>query len=118
MVDYHSELVTALSSILPTYYELNLSREDCEIPCISYYERNNYVDANGDTLGYSRVSYYVKVWGNSIEELQQYAKQIDNLLRPIGFSRSSSGEVFDRNSTMMYKILVYDALFLENFEQE
>lgn len=118
MVDYHSNLVTTLSTILPTYYEMNLSRDDCAIPCISYYERNNYVDANGDTLGYSRLSYYIKVWGNSIADLQQYAIQIDNKLRPIGFTRTSSGEVFDMNSAMIQKILVYDALFKEDFEQE
>jgi len=56
MIDYHSSLVSALNTILPTYYELNLTR-DCQVPCISYMERNNYVEANGDSLGYSRISY-------------------------------------------------------------
>lgn len=117
MIDYHSNLVSALSNILPVYYEMNLT-EGITTPCISYYERDNYNSELGDTIGYSRVSYYVKVWGHSIADLQSYALQIDNVLRPIGFHRSSSGEVFDINSTMIQKILVYDALFLEDFPEE
>lgn len=117
MVDYHSSLVSALSTVLPTYYELNLTA-GIDTPCISYYERNNYVEVNGDTLGYSNVSYYVKVWGNRISDLQRYAQQIDQVLRPIGFTRTSSGEVFDVNSTMIQKVLVYDARFREDFDQE
>ena len=50
MIDYHSTLVTALKTILPTYYELAL-HSGIKTPCISYMETNNYVDTNGDTLG-------------------------------------------------------------------
>lgn len=117
MIDYHSNLVSALSNILPVYYEMNLT-EGITTPCISYYERNNYHTAVGDTIGYSDISYYVKIWGHSIADLQSYALQIDEALRPIGFQRTSSGEVFDINSTMIQKILVYDALFLEDFPEE
>ena len=117
MIDYHTSLVSALSSILPTYYEMNLT-EGIETPCISYYERNNYHTALGDTLGYSSISYYVKVWGHSIKDLQENALLIDNALRPIGFRRTSSGEVFDINSTMIQKIMVYDALFVEQFDDD
>ena len=77
MIDYHSTLVTALKTILPTYYELAL-HSGIKTPCISYMETNNYVDTNGDTLGYSRIVYQVKVWGNEIKDLQLYAQQIDN----------------------------------------
>lgn len=117
MIDYHTSLVSALSNILPTYYEMNLT-EGIETPCISYYERNNYNTALGDTLGYSSVSYYVKVWGHSIKDLQENALKIDDALRPIGFTRSNSGEVFDINSTMIQKIMVYDALFVEQFDDD
>ena len=71
MIDYHSNLVAALNTILPTHYELTL-HSGLATPCISYMETNNYVDANGDTLGYSKITYQVKVWGNDIEELQPY----------------------------------------------
>lgn len=114
MIDYHATLTTALNNILPTFYELNLNPL-IDVPCISYMERNNYVEAYGDTLGYSKISYQVKVWGYSIEQLQQYALLIDNALRELGFKRVSSGELYDINSTMKQKILVYEALAKEDF---
>ena len=62
MIDYHSELVNALKTILPTHYEMTLTSKTTT-PCISYMEINNYVSINGDTLGYSRIAYQIKVWG-------------------------------------------------------
>jgi hypothetical protein len=84
-------------------------------PCISYMETNNYVSSNGDTLGYSRITYQVKVWGNDIAELQQYAIEIDKVLRPLGFTRISARELYDNNSTMIQKIMNYEALASENY---
>lgn len=114
MIDYHSELVSALNTVLPTHYELALT-SDTNTPCISYQERNNYDAATGNTLGYSYISYTVKVWGNDIAALQTYAKEIDKVLRPIGFKRTSSGELHDNQSTMIQKILTYECLALENY---
>lgn len=114
MVNYHADLVNLLNKILPTYYELTLN-SDCQIPCISYSERNSYANETGDTIGYSTVSYQIKVWGNSISEIQAYALQIEEALRPLGWKRTSSNEVYDRNSTMIQKILVYDGFFHETF---
>lgn len=90
---------------------------DTQTPCITYLELNNYDTQTGDTLGYSRIQYRVKVWGRSIKTLQTYAKQIDDALRPLGFRRISASELYDINSTMMQKILGYEALALEEFEQ-
>jgi hypothetical protein len=78
-------------------------------------ETNNYVSSSGDTLGYSYITYQVKVWGNNIADLQKYALQIDEKLRPLGFKRISSGELYDRQSTMIQKILTYEALASENY---
>lgn len=114
MIDYHSNLVSALNTILPTHYEMTL-HSGLATPCISYMEINNYVDSSGDTLGYSRITYQVKVWGNNIAELQKYALQIDTVLRPLGWKRISSGELYDNNSTMIQKILTYEALASENY---
>lgn len=114
MVDYHSELVSALKTILPTHYELTLTR-GTKTPCISYMELNNIATEEGDTLGYSRISYQVKVWGTDIAVIQKYAKQVDAVLRPLGFKRTSSNELYDRNSTMIQKILGYEALAKEEF---
>lgn len=114
MIDYDTLLVSALKKVLPTYYELVLTSKT-KTPCISYQENNNYDDLTGDTLGYSRISYTVKVWGTDIAELKKYARMIDAVLRPCGFKRVSSGELGDPNSTMIQKILTYEALASENY---
>lgn len=114
MINYHKELVSALNTVLPTHYEMTL-HSGLETPCISYMELNNYVVDNGDTMGYSRITYQVKVWGNNIGTLQNYALEIDRVLRPLGFKRIAAGELYDNNSTMIQKILTYEALGLEEF---
>lgn len=116
MIDYHTLLVSALNKVLPTHYELALT-SNTKTPCISYQERNNYsaTEINGATIGYSYLAYTVKVWGNDIAQLQKYALQIDNVLRPLGFKRISSNEIYDVNSTMIQKIMVFETLAKENF---
>ena len=114
MIDYHASLVTALKTILPVHYEMAL-KKGTKTPCISYMELNNYMAETGDTLGYSRITYQVKVWGHDISELQRYSQQIDTVLRPLGFTRVSAGELYDNESTMIQKILTYEALALENY---
>lgn len=115
MVDYSKEIVNALKTILPTHYEMALTSKE-KTPCISYLELNNAATDTGDTLGYSRVSYQIKVWGNEIATIQEYALEIDRKLKPMGFKRISSGELYDKTSTMIQKILTYEGLALENFE--
>lgn len=114
MINYHQSLVNSLSKVLPTHYEMALTSK-AQVPCISYMELGNSVTANGDTLGYSRLNYQIKVWGNRVEDLQKYALEIDNVLRPLGWTRVSSNEMYDTQSTMIQKILNYEALALENF---
>lgn len=114
MVDYHAELVKALNTVLPTHYELTLTSKT-GTPCISYMETNNYAVATGDHLGYSAISYQIKVWDTNIGNIQKYALQIDDVLRPIGFKRTSTTELFDRESTMIQKIMTYEALCFEEF---
>ena len=114
MIDYHSQLKKALATILPTYYEMALV-SGTKTPCISYMETNNYTSANGDTKGFSVITYQVKVWGGDIGELQKYALQIDNVLRPLGFKRISSGELYDNASVMIQKIMTYEAVGEENY---
>ena len=75
MIDYDKELVAALSTILPTHYEMNLYR-GLPTPCISYQERSNVQQESGDTLGYSRLSYTIKVWSKSAKEIQEYALKV------------------------------------------
>lgn len=114
MIDYHSNLVSALNTVLPTHYEMALTSKT-ETPCISYMETNNYTSSSGDTLGYSYITYQVKVWGNDIGTIQHYVIEVDKVLRPLGFKRVSSGELYDNNSTMIQKILTYEAMASENY---
>lgn len=114
MIDYDTQLVAALSNILPTYHEFQVVR-GIPTPCISYQEDDNFDRETGDTLGYSGIRYMVKVWGNDIATIKSYVLQIDKTLRPLGFKRTSTGELHDRNSTMIQKIMIYEANALENY---
>ena len=114
MIDYHRELVSALKSVLPTHYEMALTSK-AKTPCISYMEINNYVSASGDTVGYSYITYQVKVWANDIGVIQRYTLEVDEVLRPLGFKRVASGELYDNNSSMIQKILTYEALASETY---
>lgn len=114
MIDYGPILVATLKNILPTYHELTITR-GTKTPCISYQEANNYATDTGDTLGYSRLAYQVKIWGTDIGELNKYACQIDATLRPLGWKLVSTGELYDRNSTMIQKILRFEARAYETF---
>lgn len=112
MINYHQQLVSALNTILPTHYELVLHR-GLAIPCISYMELDNSENEVGDTIGYSSIQYQIKVWGNEIDKIQEYALAIDNVLRPLGFKRISSRELYDRESTMIQKVMTFEAKGLE-----
>lgn len=114
MINYHQTLVAALNTILPAHYELNL-HSGLETPCISYQERNNYTTESGDTLGYSRITYTIKVWGNDLAAIQENAQKIDRVLRPLGWKRTSSQELHDYQSTMIQKILTYECLAKEEY---
>ena len=115
MIDFDKQLVSALKTVLPTHHELALTA-NISVPCISYQERDNADTTTGDTLGYSRVSYTVKVWGNEIKQIKHYAKQIDTVLRSLGFNRVSTGELYDRQSTMIQKILTFEAQCFEKYK--
>lgn len=114
MIDYHKSLVAALNTVLPTHYELNL-HNGLATPCISYQERNNAVEEQGDTIGYSRLSYTIKVWGNDLAAIQENAIKIDAVLRPLGWRRTSAQELHDTQSTMIQKIMTYEALANETY---
>lgn len=114
MIDFHSNLVSALNTVLPTHYEMALTSKTAT-PCISYMETNNYSSSTGDTVGYSFITYQVKVWANDIATIQRYAQEVDAVLRPLGFKRIASGELYDNASTMIQKIMTYEALAYENY---
>lgn len=114
MINYHETMVEELNKILPTYYEMILHK-GIKTPCISYMELDNSDDATGDTIGYSNIIYQVKVWSNKLDELQRYALEIDRALRLLGFSRSSSSEIYDNQSTMIQKVMTFNKLMKEEY---
>lgn len=114
MIDYHKELVASLNTVLPTHYEMTL-HSGLETPCISYMELNNYVSTSGTTLGYSYITYQVKVWATDIATIQRYIVEIDRVLRPLGFKRIAATELYDHNSSMIQKILTYEATGFEEY---
>ena len=119
MNNYHNLVVNALEKHLPTHYEMALT-STTKTPCYSYMETNNYqyTESNSNhTLGYSRINFQVKVWGHDIKDLVYYAQLADKELRELGFKRTSSGELYDNNSTMIQKILNYECLAIEEFTE-
>ena len=114
MIDYCKEFVSACETVLPTHYELALTSKT-QTPCISWQERNNYVSDTGNTRGYSIISFTVKVWANNIADIMKNAVELDKALRAIGFKRTSTTELYDTNSTMIQKIMTYEALALEEY---
>ena len=114
MINYHKKLVGTLKNILPVHYEMALHR-NLSVPCISYMELGNSATHTGDTVGYSAIQYQIKVWANKLEDLQTNAAKIDDALRPLGWRRISAQELYETSSTMIQKILVYEANALETF---
>lgn len=106
MIDCHEELVAALNTVLPTHYELTL-HSGLSTPCISYQEANNYDTVTGDTIGYSKIAYTIKVWATDIKTIQKYVVLVDKVLKPLGLIRTSSNELGDKNSSMIQKIMTY-----------
>lgn len=115
MLDVKKQLVSTLSTILPTYYELIVD-SSIELPCITYLEMDNSDDLTGDTLGYSNITFNVKVWANNVDEAMLYSPQIDTVMRKIGYSRIASNELV--LGTQICKILTYQGLGLEEFTED
>ena len=116
MINYHKEIKSALNKVLPTHYEMALTSKT-NTPCISYMETSNVDTATGDTLGYSRIMYQVKVWGSDITDIQNYSLQVDMVLRPLGFKRTSANELYDNQTGLIQKIFKYEANALEEYKE-
>lgn len=108
MIDYHKELKTALDTILPTHYEMTLT-SGTKTPCISYMEVGNYDTTVGSSQVYGKLRFQIKVWDTNIGIIQKYSQEVDVVMRSLGFSRSSSGEIYDNNSSMIQKVMTYEA---------
>lgn len=110
MLDVKKELVTALTTILPTYYEYLLG-DNITLPCITYVEKTNENLVSGDTLSYSTIGFTIKLYSYSLDEIATYSKAIDTKLFSMGYERVSSNEiVIDKQ---IVKIFNYEALGFE-----
>jgi hypothetical protein len=94
---------------VPVYYEQFDVKK--EIPCITYLELNNSDYANGDSLSYSEVAFQVKIWAETISEIQTIALKVDIILKSAGFGRSLAVDRTDEN--LCVKIMRYDGIGFE-----
>lgn len=105
MFDYKPQLVKELQKAgLPVFYESFLN-DKTQYPCITYTEINNVDTLVGDTLSYSDVTFMIKVWASDIKTLSEKAIEIDKIMKPLGFGRLSSLEVF--NNALFQKVIKY-----------
>lgn len=113
MIDYKPTLVAHLRSLgLPVYLE-NFLKQDTEMPCISYYELNNQAEQEGDTLGYSNISFNIKIWDKNAKTLATVGSQLDSLMRSLGFKRTAVNELW--LDGIGQKQMTYRATAQENF---
>ena len=74
MLDYKPTLVDELKTLgLPVHYDIT--------------------HKDGDTLGYSYITYRIKIWSKRVSELAYYSVVIDNLMRKLGFERIGTSEL-------------------------
>ena len=115
MIDFHPQLINALKTVgLPLHYEMVVN-SNTKVPCITYLELSDSIRTQSDVTDISNISYQVKVWANSIKEIQTYAPQVDRVMRDLGFSRTGAAELFDTNSTMIQKVFTYEGINLEKY---
>ena len=113
MLDIKPQVYETLSSLgLPCFYEVFLTQET-PLPCISYMERDNIADQEGDTLGYSTIRISAKVWGKSVKDLALYSVKIDAAMRELGFKRATTNELW--LDGIGQKQLIFQATGLEEF---
>ena len=115
MLDFKKEVVTALNTVLPTYYELFVD-SNTQLPCITYRVNNDYESITTKEAGVSDISYTVKVWGNSINDLTAYTLQIDDVMRGLGFTRYNYNEL--ATDTQLCLIMGYEGRGFEKFYEE
>ena len=109
MRNINTEIVSALKTVLPTYYETQLNAQD--VPCISYQIVTNQDVQKANLNGYSLITVRVKIWAITVEDTCRYSAEIDDALSAIGhFERRSVGELTDGD--LLCRIMDYSILKL------
>ena len=117
MVIYDSELVKHLQTLgLPVYYNQFVD-STVQLPCLSYEPVHNISTLEGmnnhSNIFYSRIDYYIRLWGHTKKELSPYMEQVDDLMRSLGFRRTSYNELIDNTHiclVALYRATGYEKL--------
>ena len=95
MVNIQDKIVEQLQTILPCYYDLFLNPAS-ETPCLSWQVLQNTEVARGNLNGYSLITFRVKIWATTVEEICSISEQVDDKMAELGrFIRTSVGELTD-----------------------
>ena len=113
MYNFHTDVVTALKTAYTDVYYEEFLDEQCAKQCISYREDLNAERLPGNTIGYSDVTYTVKVWGYSLSWVLEIACSVDDKMSALGFHRESSAELI--NGDYICKVLRYTGLCQETY---
>lgn len=113
MLDFKTEIVTALTPILPTYYDY-VRDDSMSFPCITYIEYRNDQDSKmGSNMAWSTVGYTIKIWDKSVSNITAKALLVDTAMRDLGYTRVGSQEQIESNQVC--KIMLYSAYCDEHF---
>lgn len=77
-------------------------------------ESNNAAQEEGNTIRFSRISFYVKIWSDDIGVIAEKGQLVDQLMFSLGFERTSYSEVWLGNQCSA--IYHYEILADENYE--
>ena len=113
MIDINKEIVKELQKTGLKIYNEYFVDSSTPIPCITYREHDNSSYKEGDIIGYSQLSYHIKVWGKDLQTLIQYSKDIESIMRDLGFKRISCNTLW--LDGVGQRDLKYTNLALENF---
>ena len=112
MINVTPQIINALSKIgLKVYNENFLKKES--VPCISYYEYDNNIDEYCDIMEYSNIIYHIKVWAKTQKELVDYSAQIDDIMRNLGFKRTTCNDLW--SDTLGQRDMKFQRYILEYY---
>lgn len=115
MIDITPLVVEKLNQVLPAQYEMFLDTS-LGLPCISYTQIENADDLLGNTRGYSRITYKIKIWCNEVSNITQYGIEIDNKLAELGrFHRNGVQDI--RYGDLICRIMDYSVLVNEIYDR-
>lgn len=112
MFSTKATIVTELAKVLPCYYE-QVVDSSYELPLITYMEMNNRETSTSHEMGYSSVTYRIKLWADTVSDIETYSEQIDEKMRGLYFTRTNSSEMCI--GSQLCRILDYRGLIFEKY---